>query len=139
MNLVERASQTLARIEESLFAMWDALPELFIAVDEEGKIRRISAACEMTLGWTKAEMQGQHWFLFTHPDDLSRTAAVYDEHRGSGHPIVGLPACWRTKDGEYVQLYWYTPSTTMGGVSFSVATLKIPGTPDSKPILYTVK
>lgn len=120
-------AQVVARIEEGLFAMWDALPELFVMSDEEGKIVRISAACRSLLDWERSDMEGHHWYLFAHPDDIAGADAEYNSYRAGGAPLVGYPTRWRNKDGGYVCLYWYTPTTTMGiGRSYSVATLQKP-------------
>lgn len=132
------ASEIIGRIEESLFAMWDELPDLFTMTDQYGVMVRVSAACKTILGWDKSEMIGNHWALFIHPEDFAEAAKVAVDFRAGKGSVVGYTSRMRHKAGHFVRLYWYASANTLGSTrSFAVATVRPPNV--AVPDLYTGK
>lgn len=100
---------TLTRIEDGLFDMWDALPELFVMTNADGRLLRVSAACERLLGWTRTEVEGQLWSSFVHPDDLAAARTASARFRRNGE-FVEVETRWLCKGGGARRFRWRVAS-----------------------------
>jgi PAS domain S-box-containing protein len=85
-----------------------------------GSFKRLNAAWEKTLGFTREELQSRPMFDFVHPEDLQRTL---DQNRKvrSGGQALGFENRYRCKDGSYRWLLWNATADLDRQVIYSVA------------------
>ena len=65
-----------------------------------GYFKRLNAAWERTLGFTRQELQSMPMFDFVHPDDRERTREQNRKVR-AGEQALGFENRYRCKDGSY--------------------------------------
>ncbi|UQA54912.1 PAS domain S-box protein [Polyangium aurulentum] len=80
---------------------------LLCIADKEGRFVRLNPAWETTLGWSVAELIGQVFLDFVHPDDREATMAI-TARVFEGGTAVAFENRYRCKDGSYRHLRWYT-------------------------------
>ena len=95
--------------------------DLLVIADSEGYFRRVSPACERTLGWTPAELMAEPWANFVHPDDRDVTLAL-DKHVIQGNNVVSFENRYLHKDGSYRWLSWRAMSYPVEGLIYAGAT-----------------
>ena len=97
-QVVERAA------ERAL--LWQISPDLLSVIDlKSGTFDRVNPAWEPVLGWSPAEMDGQPFARFVHPDDVSASAAAFEQIR-AGNPVLRFENRYCTKAGDWRWLSW---------------------------------
>jgi PAS domain S-box-containing protein len=80
-------------------------PEMLLSIDELGIILHANKACEMTLGFSAAEVIGQHYGQFIDSEDLNRTIEELTRVN-AGFPTHNFQNYCMRKDGSRVPIYW---------------------------------
>ncbi|MBN1220382.1 MAG: PAS domain S-box protein, partial [Anaerolineae bacterium] len=100
------------QVEEALRAKTEELDRFFslaldllCIADIEGYFLRLNRAWEKTLGYSLAELEGQKFLDFVHPDDKPSTLAVIGELSG-GQEVLNFVNRYRCKDGSYRWIEW---------------------------------
>ncbi|MCK6523507.1 PAS domain S-box protein [Myxococcota bacterium] len=102
--LLDASEQKAVEHERDIF--FNSAPDPMVILDEREIVLRWNAAWEREFGYSAADMVGQRFETFCHPDDLPgiRRAAIR-QLRESGRAI-GLEARFVTKSGEWRWLLW---------------------------------
>lgn len=86
----------------------------------DGHFRRLNAAWERTLGFTREELMARPFIEFVHPDDRARTLTQNREVR-SGGQALGFENRYLCKDGSFRWLHWNAASDANDRVIYSMA------------------
>jgi PAS domain S-box-containing protein len=102
-----RAERELARQRAFADSLLDMVASLVIAVDPLGRIVRFNRACELTSGWSEAEVRGRpFWEVLRPPEAREQIARYY----GGGAALLDLPLAydseWLTRSGERRLISW---------------------------------
>jgi PAS domain S-box-containing protein len=99
---------------------FDVSIDMLCVLDFSGYFKRLSAAWEHTLGFTRAELQSKRFIEFVHPDDRERTLNQNGQVRtgGQAHSFENRYLC---KDGSYRWLLWNAAPDTSQRVIYAVA------------------
>ena len=85
---------------------WEISPDLLSVISfVDARFEQVNPAWETVLGWQTADLQGQPFAGFIHPDDLARSMDGYDKLR-RGEPVVNFQNRYRHKDGSWRWLSW---------------------------------
>ena len=98
--LSQQTSRVGREAEQHAQRMWEISHDLF-CVSAGDVLLSVNQAWERTLGWTQAELVGQHAADFMHPEDLPRTREA-----AGGGDLVRFENRYRCKDGSYRWLLW---------------------------------
>jgi PAS domain S-box-containing protein len=79
--------------------------DLLCIVDVEGRFLRLNPAWGQTLGYSVAELEGQRYLDFVHPDDREATAAVAGD-LANGQAVINFVNRYRCRDGSYRFIEW---------------------------------
>ncbi|WP_343039361.1 ATP-binding protein [Sodalinema gerasimenkoae] len=79
--------------------------DLLCIADTGGHFRRVSQAWSDTLGYSPADLEGQVFLEFVHPDDLASTLAAISTLK-EGQPVMRFTNRYRTKSGSYRHIEW---------------------------------
>ena len=79
--------------------------DMMCVVGFDGYIKRINPAAEKILGYSPAEMVGQFFIKFVHPDDRETTLKEA-ESIAAGNNTVGFENRWRCRNGSYKWVAW---------------------------------
>jgi len=80
-------------------------PDMLCVIGFDGDIKRINPAAETILGYSPAEMVGQFFIKFVHPDDRETTLKEA-ESIAAGKNTVGFENRWRCRNGSYKWIAW---------------------------------
>jgi PAS domain S-box-containing protein len=111
------ACRAATELEERFF---DVTLDMLCCLGFDGYFRRLSAAWERVLGFTRAELMARPFIEFVHPDDRERTLRQNREVRGGGEARL-FENRYRCKDGSFRWLLWNAAPDAAQGVIFSVA------------------
>jgi len=76
-ELNETLEQRVLEVAAERERAWHVSQELLAVVEQDGRFAEINAAWTPLLGWKPAELLGQPFSKFTHPDDLEATQAKF--------------------------------------------------------------
>jgi PAS domain S-box-containing protein len=88
--------------EEERDSFFEMSRDLLCIGTFDGHFKRINAAWERILGWTREELISKGLLDFIHPDDRQATSEVMSQ----GHQLVSFENRCRCKDGTYRWLQW---------------------------------
>ena len=94
--------------------------DMFCILDVNGHFKRLNAAWERTLGFTREELMARPFIEFVHADDRERTLKQNAEVRGGGQ-AVGFENRYLCKDGSHRWFLWNAVPQRVGGVIYSCA------------------
>ena len=99
---------------------FDLSIDMLCVLDLNGYFRRLNAAWETTLGFTREELMARPFIEFVHPDDRERTRNQNRDvrHGGQAHFFENRYMC---KDGSYRWLFWNAAPDPDQRVIYSVA------------------
>ena len=80
-------------------------PDMLCVVGFDGYIKHINPAAEKILSYSPAEMVGQLFIEFVHPDDRE-TTLKQAESIVAGNNTVGFENRWRCRNGSYKWVAW---------------------------------
>jgi PAS domain S-box-containing protein len=95
--------------------------DLLVVAGADGHFKRVSPACERTLGWTPAELTARPWADFLHPDDRAATLEL-DAQVQQGREVLAFENRYRHKDGSYRWLSWRAKPYPAEGLVYAGAT-----------------
>jgi PAS domain S-box-containing protein len=109
---------TIADEERRQF--FNVASDILLTSNNDGKIDKVSSACERVLGWTAAEMVRSPLSDLVHPDDLAATLATSDLLT-RGEELIDFENRYRHKDGSYRWLSWRAHRDEETGTVFASA------------------
>ena len=80
-------------------------PDMLCVIGFDGYVTLINPAAEKILGYSEAEMVGQLFIEFVHPDDREATLKEA-ESIAAGNNTVGFENRWRCRNGSYKWIAW---------------------------------
>jgi PAS domain S-box-containing protein len=90
---------------EQLDRFFELSVDMLCVADFDGHLTRVNPAFERVLGHTSAELLGEPFMSFVHPDDREATAAEYAATLEGGE-VMGFENRYRCRDGSYRWLQW---------------------------------
>src|ERR1700690_3444340 len=103
---LKEAEAALSNERNVLSAILDTVGALFVGLDPDGRIVRFNRACEITTGYSFEEVEGkQLWDLFSIPDELENTKAIFAELR-TGRIPSDYESHWVTRNGSQRRIAW---------------------------------
>jgi len=111
------ASRQLRAEAETFFAL--SLDMLCIA-GFDGYFKRVNAAWERTLGWTRAELESKPWIEFVHPDDRDATRDASSKLI-TGAKLASFTNRCRCRDGSFKWVAWNALSVVKTQTIYAVA------------------
>ncbi|MCS6812483.1 MAG: PAS domain-containing protein [Cyanobacteria bacterium] len=102
----KQAEAELQAAKEELERFFTLALNLFCIADSDGRFLRLNLAWEHTLGYSLAELEGQSFIAFVHPDDVEPTLATIAKLKEQ-QLVQSFVNRYRCKDGSYRYLEWY--------------------------------
>ncbi|MBD3334641.1 MAG: PAS domain-containing protein [Candidatus Eisenbacteria bacterium] len=99
---------------------FDLSQDLLCIADPHGNLRRINAAWERKLGYTRGELLALPPLSLVHPDDVKYAQGALESLREGG-TIDGLTVRCRSRNGSYLWLSWNVQPVLEEGVLYAVA------------------
>jgi PAS domain S-box-containing protein len=94
--------------------------DILLTSNNDGRIEKVSSACERVLGWTAEDMIRSPLADLVHPDDLAATLATSDI-LARGQELIDFENRYRHKDGSYRWLSWRARRDVDTGVVYASA------------------
>ncbi len=82
---------------------------------------KVNPAFTRTLGYEEAELVGQSFLTFIHPDDVAPTSALVRDKLRKGKSVRGSENRYRCKNGSYRWLSWASQPKPEQGLTYAVA------------------
>lgn len=92
------------KAKTQLEIFWQLSSDLICLLGPDGCIRQVNPAWAKILGWTEADLVGQMWWDWIHPEDLSRTHDL--EKILSPEEVGEVSLRLRRRDGNYQNFLW---------------------------------
>jgi PAS domain S-box-containing protein len=99
---------------------FDLSIDMLCVLDFSGRFRRLNAAWETTLGFSREELMASPFIDFVHPDDRERTLQRNLQVRGGGQARF-FENRYMCKDGSYRWLLWNSTPDFSERVIYGVA------------------
>lgn len=116
LSLVEREFTVLEILENAAFLM--------AVNDTKGYFVSVNKAWVDITGWTKDELCKKPWMYFLHPADVQKSMKQYYEgemFNPEAKLFKGFENRYKTKDGKYAKLEWYSAGQNMNGMNLAIA------------------
>jgi PAS domain S-box-containing protein len=106
-NIVKRnkAEAQLQRLLNGVQRVMDASDDVICVIDEEGRLRHLSATCERLFGFSENELIGKKYIELVHADDRAKTNKVADEIM-AGAAVADFENRYCRKDGKFIAVAW---------------------------------
>ena len=117
---MQSSPQPAGRHQEELVKFFEMSLDMLCIADMDGYFRRLNAAWQATLGFTKEELSAVPYVEFVHPDDRASTFAEAARLR-VGMDTVSFENRYRCKDGTYKRLRWCAHADFDTGLVYAVA------------------
>ncbi|MCT7966033.1 PAS domain S-box protein [Laspinema sp. D1] len=102
----ESARMELHQERDFLAAVVNAIPNLVVILDRQGRIVGFNQACETTTGYTFAEVQGLYvWERLVVPEEIESIKGVIENLRSTAAPQEYIND-WVTKEGDRRAIAW---------------------------------
>ncbi|AFY85235.1 PAS domain S-box protein [Oscillatoria acuminata] len=102
----ESATLELHQERDVLAAVVNAIPNLVVILDRQGRIVGFNQACETMTGYCFAEMQGLYiWDRLLVPEEIESVKRVFENLRSTAMPNEYVNA-WLTKEGSRRAIAW---------------------------------
>lgn len=96
------SSQALRDSERKFRQLMAHAPNGIVLLDRDGNFIEVNGAFCNLLGYSEAELRGQNFRFFTHPDDLPAGELYVSEMKNSMRPHLHYEKRYRRKDGATV-------------------------------------
>jgi len=93
------------RAEQQLDHFFALSVEMLCIAHFDGRLLRLNAAFERTLGYSTGELRGRSFMDFVHPDDRHATLQAIAQLE-SGHEVINFQNRYRHHDGGYRWISW---------------------------------
>lgn len=108
--------------QEDLTTIFNMASDMICIADiNTATFTKVNPAFEKSLGYTEAELLGQPFLNFVHPDDVESTVAVIQEKLQRGDPVISFENRYRCKDGSYRYLDWNSNPVSEQGLTYAIA------------------
>lgn len=114
----QQAERRLQQKHDELEHFFSLALDLLCIADTDGRFIKLSRAWEVTFGYSVAELEGQSFTHFIHPDDIDATRAALSQ-LSRQLPSLNFTNRYRRKDGSYRFLEWR--SMPRGDLIYAVA------------------
>jgi PAS domain S-box-containing protein len=111
------ARRAVTEVEDRFFE--DSI-DMLCFLDFNGHFKRLNAAWERTLGFTREELMSRPFIEFVHPEDRARTLQQNADVRGGGRAL-GFENRYMCKDGSFRWFHWNAAPNSSERVIYSVA------------------
>jgi len=101
----KRAEDALREKTGELDQYFSTSLDLFCIADTDGNFRRLNTQWEKSLGYTIAELEGQRFLDFVHPDDMQATLDAISD-LASQKEVLNFTNRYRHRDGTYRWIEW---------------------------------
>lgn len=102
----ESATMELHQERDFLAAVVNAIPNLVVILDRQGRIVSFNQSCETTTGYSFAEVQGLYiWEQLVVPEEIESIKRVFENRRSTATPNEYIND-WVTKDGGRRAIAW---------------------------------
>lgn len=103
---LKRVEEELQKERNFVSAILDTVGALVVVLDQEGRILRFNPACELTTGYSLADVQGKCiWDLFLLPEEVDRFKGIFEVLRTDLLP-QDYQSCWVTRHGDQRLIAW---------------------------------
>lgn len=117
-------SQIVARKIKILFTQSEKLFQIsidsIVIVDMQGLFKKINPAFIKLLGWSEAELIGQNFLNYLHPDDIDISKTEM-KNLNLGNFTLNFTNRYKTKSGIYKELSWTARPDINSGEIFAIA------------------
>lgn len=103
--MARRVSGTFRPMADLEQRFFDLSIDMLCVLGFDGHFKRLSAAWETTLGFTRAELMSRPFIEFVHPDDRQRTLGQNGQVRGGGQ-ARSFENRYLHRDGSFRWLLW---------------------------------
>jgi PAS domain S-box-containing protein len=103
--------------EEERDSFFEMSRDLLCIGTFDGRFKRLNAAWESTLGWSRSELMSRGLLEFVHPDDLHSTSLAMSQ----GLQLLSFENRYRCKDGRYRWLQWTGLPILQRGLFYAAA------------------
>ncbi|MDA0672795.1 MAG: PAS domain-containing protein [Cyanobacteria bacterium] len=103
----KRAEAELQATKEELERFFTLDLDLLCIADLQGHFRRVNRAWERILGYGVAELEGQRFLDFVHPDDVTDTLTTMAQLADQSE-VLAFVNRYRCRDGSYRHIEWYS-------------------------------
>jgi PAS domain S-box-containing protein len=112
----EKTSQAYVELQH----LYEVVPDLVCVASTDGYLKKVNAAWETTLGFSRGELLSKPYVDFIHPDDIEPTRRVI-EGQAAGVAVIKFVNRYRTRDGNYRWLEWMSNPSPDGTTLYAVA------------------
>ena len=117
-NVREQNNAGMNRV--TLEKLFELSLDMLCVADFDGHFLFINSAFERILGYTRAELLGQPYLGFVHPDDRPATLAAMDK-LSAGEPVTYFENRYQCSDGSWKWLAWNTMPVIEEKLNYAVA------------------
>ncbi|WP_204140814.1 PAS domain-containing protein [Halomicronema sp. CCY15110] len=103
----KQAELEMRQTKEELENFFTVALDLLCIADTQGYFRRVNRTWETILGYLPADLEGQSFLAFVHPDDVEETQAAIAQ-LSNQERVQSFVNRYRCRDGSYRYIEWYS-------------------------------